>query len=150
MGNKGHHLMTSWAVDMHISWVNEIFLLMVKDRKGSMANRQDFPYHAGQYSYNFIEMHGKWTFQGQITVKNLIFLRFYWKISVQSQWCRGQMEKVSLSDITVSDRWVFDMHVSDFSTFVWFLLIRALKMHVLPSFLWYRRILEIRYMKQKM
>ena len=59
--------------------------------------RWDCPYHFGKLSYIFIEMHWKWTFQGQITLsKTLIFLTFYWKISEQIQWCSNQIMVFSI------------------------------------------------------
>ena len=50
-------------------------------------NRQYFPCHAGPLSYTFIELHWKWRFQGQMTIKSLLFLKFLSKI----QWCRDQI-----------------------------------------------------------
>ena len=69
------------------------------------------------------------------SVKNLFFLRFYWEISEQSQWCRDQIhvmvflnrESILVWYIPLSDWWGFDMHISDFSNFAWFLQTLTLK-----------------------
>ena len=96
---------------------------------GFKENRQDFPFYFCKLSYNFIEMHLKWTFQGKITLSKTILNIL--QISEQCQRCRDQIQvffanRESIFEFNLSNWWVFDMHVSDFPSFAPSLLERTL------------------------
>ena len=80
--------------------------------------------HAGLLSYNFIEMHWKWTFHGQIILsKNSFFYH-----SIENFLSKSNDAEIFSSKISLLDQWVFDMHVSDFPHFAWILQTLTLKL----------------------
>ena len=66
----------------------------------NQGKRRRFSYHFGIFSYYFNEMRWKMNIsRAHNFVKNLIFLKFYWKkISEQIKWYRNQIVIFSISE----------------------------------------------------